>query len=314
MNVSVIISTHNPNIGRLHRTLEALAQQTLPSDEWEIILVDNASHPPLTIEVVDNGRRLVNMRIIRETRLGLTYGRLAGVEQSRGEIVVFVDDDNLLESDYLAWAREIFARHPAVGFGGGDSLAEWEVSPQPWMMEFCGNLAVRSLGHREAISSATPDSYPSCAPIGAGMVARRSALKDWIERCRMRDPLLDRRGTELTSAGDCDIVMCGLAAGWQIGYFPALRLTHLIAAERLTRDYLARLNHGIAKSWVQVLASHGRCPWKQAAEWTVPMRKWRAYFRYRAWAGPAEYVRWRGACGHFEGRALIKANGISSAA
>jgi glycosyltransferase involved in cell wall biosynthesis len=289
----------------LHRTLGALARQTLPFDDWEIILVDNASQPPLTPEVVGKGRRLVNMRIIREARLGLTYGRLAGVEQSRGEIVVFVDDDNLLETDYLARACEIFARHSGLGFGGGDSCAEWEVSPEPWMMEFCGNLAIRSLGHRETISSATRDSYPSCAPIGAGMVARRSALDDWLQRCKTRKPLLDRSGTELTSAGDCDIVMCGLAAGWQVGYFPALRLTHLIAAERLTRDYLARLNHGIAKSWVQVLALHGICPWKPVDSWTVPLRKCRAYFRYQAWGGPAQYVRWRGACGLFEGRAII---------
>jgi hypothetical protein len=96
-----------------------------------------------------------------------------------------------------------------------------------------------------------------------------------------------------------------LKRGSTVCYLPQLKMFHLIPSGRLTREYLGRLNHGIAKSWVQVLALHGICPWKSVYFWTVPLRKCRAYFRYRAWAGPAEYVRWRGACGHFEGRALI---------
>jgi glycosyltransferase involved in cell wall biosynthesis len=312
MIVSVIISTHNPHLGRLHRTIEAIARQTLMSD-WETIVVDNGSHLPLTLDVVDPGRQLRNLRLIREERLGLTFGRLAGLELCGGSIIIFVDDDNVLDPDYLAQACEILADHSYVGLAGGEVRAEWEVRPQPWMIEFFGNLAVRSLGSRQAISSAEENSYPHCAPIGAGMVARRSALEDWMIQCRRGGSLPDRKGLELTSAGDCDIVLHSRAAGWQVGYFPELRLTHLIPAERLTSEYLARLNSGIAKSWIQVLAAHGLCPWKPVANWTVPLRKWRAFLRYRAWTGPAEYVRWCGACGHFEGRALIKVMGTRSA-
>jgi hypothetical protein len=104
-----------------------------------------------------------------------------------------------------------------------------------------------------------------------------------------------------------------LKKGWTVCYAPELRMTHVIPFLRLTREYLSRLNHGIAKSWVQVLALHGVCPWKPVDSWTVPLRKGRAYFRYHAWAGPAEYVRWRGACGNFEGRALIGRQSYESA-
>ena len=34
-------------------------------------------------------------------RLGLTPARLRGIRESRGELLVFVDDDNVLERDYL---------------------------------------------------------------------------------------------------------------------------------------------------------------------------------------------------------------------
>ena len=62
--------------------------------------------------------------------------------------------------------------------------------------------------------------------------------------------LTDRRGNELTSGGDNDIVFCVMQAGWEVAYVPQLSLTHLIPAGRLEAGYLARLNRGIQKSCV----------------------------------------------------------------
>jgi len=114
--------------------------------------------------------------------------------------------------------------------------------------------------------------------------------------------LSDRRGNELTSGGDNDIVLSILESGWDVAYFPELSLTHLIPATRLQPEYLARLNHGIAKSWMQVLSKHQCNPWPPIPAWTVRIRKMKAWFTYRAWAGPVQRICWSGACGHFEGR------------
>jgi hypothetical protein len=71
----------------------------------------------------------------------------------------------------------------------------------------------------------------------------------------------------------------------------------------LSPGYLARLNRGIQKSWMQVLSLHEANPWPQIPNWTVPLRKFKAWIRHRAWSGPIGQIRWQGACGHFEGRA-----------
>jgi len=47
MRLSVIICTHNPREDYLRRTLEAFEKQTLPRDQWELQLVDNASNEAL---------------------------------------------------------------------------------------------------------------------------------------------------------------------------------------------------------------------------------------------------------------------------
>jgi glycosyltransferase involved in cell wall biosynthesis len=305
--VSVIISTHNPHSGRLKRTLKGIRAQTLPRQRWELIIVDNASKNSLQ-EIDAELATFTNANLVREERLGLTFGRLAGIRNSRAPVVVFIDDDNVMDRGYLKNALSIFRRHPRLGLAGGKSIPEWAaVSPEPWVEEFNGNLALRDLGEQEETAALSdPPSYPRCAPIGAGMMARRRALDSWMSACVMSEVSTGRRGRELTSGEDCDIVMYALRDGWEVGYFPELRLTHLIPAERLTRKYLARLNYGIARSWVQVLARHEIRPWPPATPWTVPIRKVRAYLSYHAWAGPAEHVRWRGACGQFDGRAKIK--------
>ena len=303
--ISVVISAHNPHPDRFGRALQGLLRQTLLPLRWELVLVDNASWPPIDFAAL--AHRFENIVPIREERLGLAFGRLAGIQRSRAGILVFIDDDNVVGPDYLQNSLAIFHRHPGLGLGGGKSLPEWESGdPEAWVRESYGNLALRDLGDHELLASlSTPRVYPACAPIGAGMIARRGAIQGWVSRCAGDAVLTGRRGSELASGEDCDIVLSALQDGWSVGYFPELSLIHLIASARVTREYLSRLNYGIAKSWIQVLARHGIYPWPPAAPWSVPFRKARAYFRCRVWDGPAEYVRWKGACGQFDGRAEI---------
>jgi hypothetical protein len=120
-----------------------------------------------------------------------------------------------------------------------------------------------------------------------------------------RRAAFDRTGRQLVSGGDNDLVMTALEAGCGVAYFPELVLTHLIPARRLERDYLGALNRAIMRSWVRVLALHGIVLWPPVSRASVPLRQARAWWRTRAWAGPAEWIRWQGRCGQFEGQADI---------
>lgn len=299
MTVTVIICTHNPHPGRLARTLAGLRAQTLPATQWECLLVDNASTPALT-PVADG---LPNLRLVREPQPGLSHARRRGLRETSAMLCVFADDDNILAPDYLAHAVRLAAAHPRVGVFGGRSDPEFETPPASWIREFFDLLALRDPGAQPVITPAEtpPRAYPPCAPIGAGMVLRREAAQAWLDAPDRG--LTDRRGQELTSGGDNDIVLTLFAAGWDVAYFPGLTLTHLIPAGRLDATYLARLNHGIQKSWVQVLARHGISPWPPIPAWTVVPRQLKAWFAQRAWAGAAARVRWQGVCGRFEGLA-----------
>jgi glycosyltransferase involved in cell wall biosynthesis len=306
IRLSVIIPTHNPHPGRLSCTLQSLRAQTLPADEWETVLVDNASAADLrTADWSPLGP--AGLRLVPEPSLGLSHARRRGFLETRADLIVLVDDDNVLAPDYLAEVVRLFEAHPRIGVLGGRIRPEFECPPPAWVHEFEGLLACRDLGGAPMMSTGLRNpatgrnDYPMFAPMGAGMALRRASGAAWLDAGRT-EALPDRQGASLSSSGDNDIILCAMRAGWEVAYFPSLQLTHLIPAGRTTRDYLGRLNRGIQQSWMRVLYRHEANPWPPLAPWTVPLRCFKAWLAHRAWTSDAAYVRWQGACGHFEGR------------
>ena len=305
--LSIIMSAHNPHLGRLRSSLEGIAKQDLPLDTWEMLLVDNASTSfPSNDAIADVFPR--NMRKLEEPELGLAFGRICGLTAARGDCAVLVDDDNVLDPSYLTNILNIFDAHPGVGIAGGKSLPLFEALPPPWLGEFFSLLALRDLGDEQQLSQglrdaeATLDQYPYFAPIGAGMALRRPAWEAWLTARDVTSAITGRRGNSLASGEDCDIVFSAMRAGWEVGYFPQLTLQHLIPAGRLDPRYLERLNRGIQKSWMQLLTAHNANPWSSVSSSGAMLRKVKAWLNCNGWSGPVERIRWQGACGHFDGR------------
>lgn len=310
--VSVIIPTYNPHQERLNRTLDALKQQTLDTDFWELIVVDNQSADPNYLASFSLAWH-PQSKLIREERLGLTWARISGIQASRGDYLVFVDDDNVLDRNYLQNTIDIFQKNASLGAIGGKSLPEFEVTPEPWVKQFWTCLALRDLGEESLIFSyerSHVKQHPSFAPIGAGMALRKTAA-EYYSTCIFKDRarlVLDRTGTNLQSGGDCDINLTVLEGGWEIGYFPQLKLNHLMPANRLTKQYLSKINRASSRSWISVLDLHGIRVWQKIPYWTVLLRKIKAFFYYQAWKDSISYIRWQGACGTFEGLASLSVN------
>jgi glycosyltransferase involved in cell wall biosynthesis len=240
-NVSVILCAHNPRTDYLSRVLASLREQTLPVKRWEFLLIDNASSQPL--EEKWNISWHCCGRHIREDELGLTAARLRGIKESRGELLIFVDDDNELAPDFLEQAIAISARNEDLGvFGAGILEPEFEVQPSVELRPYLGLLALRSVS--SALQSKDPKDA-GCIPWGAGLcVSRRVA--DFYQQY-VRDlgitSVLDRRGTRLFCGGDDLFSRIAVEIGLEFGVLPELRITHLISACRLNQRYLLQLIH-----------------------------------------------------------------------
>jgi glycosyltransferase involved in cell wall biosynthesis len=240
--MSAIICTHNPRADYLDRCLAALKAQTLAHDQWELIVVDNRSDEPLADRTDLTWHPAAHL--VREETLGLTPARLRGIDESGGDILVFVDDDNVLDPDYLRIAQQVGREKPFLGSWSGQCLPEFDAPAPDWMRRYWGNLALRQVD-RDLWSNLPR--WSQTLPCGAGLCVRRDAAQHYLSlnRTGQRSFQLDRAGKSLISGGDQDLAACACDVGYGVGVIAALRLTHLIPSARLTVDYHARLAEGI---------------------------------------------------------------------
>lgn len=238
IEISVVTCSHNPRLDYLKLVTQSLANQTLDRSRWEYLLIDNASAQGIS-SLVDLSWHSQG-RHVKEERLGLTPARLRGIEDTKAGLLVFVDDDNVLDPDYLEQALRIAAALPMVGAFGGQVRPAFELQPPEWTRKYWSRLAIREFD-RDRWSNIP--CLNQTAPNGAGMCVRRQVADEYARYHRngKRNVVLDRTGNSLLSAGDLDLATTACDLGLGNGLFTSLKLTHLMPAERLQEEYLLRL-------------------------------------------------------------------------
>jgi len=179
------------------------------------------------------------LRVVSEAKLGLAYARMRGIDEARGEIISFVDDDNWLCREWVQTVYDVMRAHPEVGALGGFVSPEFETVRPPWF----GPVAY--------LYATGPDGEPSGDVTGmhmlcgAGLSVRRSALAD-IRSKGFRPIAVGRQGTGLGAGEDSEMTYSLRLAGWRMWIDPRLRIKHFLPARRLNWDYARRLAYGSA--------------------------------------------------------------------
>jgi len=299
--LSVILCTHNPRAEFLNRTLDSLRAQTLPLPSWELVIIDNRSSSPLA-DRVDLAWH-PHARIVREEELGLTPARLRGIASSRAELIVFVDDDNVLQADYLEVAAGLAAEHPFLGAWGGHCRGEYEVPPPAWAQPYLCYLAVREVSRFTWSNEYRLDNIP----FGAGLCIRRTVAEAYAHDARHNQVrrALGRQGTALTSGEDSDMAFMAVPLGLGLGLSPRLALRHLIPAGRLEIAYFERLLEGIAFSTIIVLNLHGVGPHVRRQS---RLERWFDAYRLARQPAPVRRLEAARARGAAKAHALLQGN------
>ena len=127
----------------LERVLEALFDQSVPDDAYEIVLVNDGS-PDDTNAVIERVRPLARcaFTVIEQANAGLAKGRNAGIARSTGERICFIDDDVLPTPVFAAEHLASDARHGDVIVRGAVINAENfdDLPPPVWSpLNYSGN-------------------------------------------------------------------------------------------------------------------------------------------------------------------------------
>jgi len=107
MKISIVATVFNEGKIHFEQCVNSLLQQTLRPDEYEIILVDDASTLDETVQAVAQyDRPGSRVRVVRHSEnRGLNEARRTGVRAAEGDYVVFVDGDDMLTSDAVESLR-----------------------------------------------------------------------------------------------------------------------------------------------------------------------------------------------------------------
>jgi len=215
----------------------------------EVIIVDNNSNPALVDRPELRQFNEGPFRILRENVQGLTPARLRGIREAKGELLVFVDDDNLIPEDFFLNGAEIARQNPLMGAFSGQVILEFEEKPEDWTKKYWGLLVYREFD--KDVWSNLPH-LTTTMPCGAGMYVRKEVADYYLELndSGKRKVQMDRTGKSLFSGGDNDLAACACDIGLGVGLFHKLVLKHYIPKERMRLDYLLKLTRGIYASAV----------------------------------------------------------------
>lgn len=255
--LSVILCTYSPKESMLRLCLGSLARQNISVTDYELIVVDNCTKPPLDKARLEAfaGRDIV---LVREQRPGLVHARVAGFETARHDVLVFIDDDNEFMPDYLSHVRRIASEEPKLGVFGGRCIGAFERPPARIKKFFLPFLGVREQG--EVPLTGKGDEWGPHEPIGAGIVVREPVGKLYcgFVNGNLAGSGLGRKGNQLLAGEDSLLSRFAYQAGYLCGYRPELQLLHHIGPRRLELRYLARLMKGHGMSYVRLARIKGQ--------------------------------------------------------
>ncbi|MDR1882169.1 MAG: glycosyltransferase family 2 protein [Prevotella sp.] len=241
MKFSVIFCTYNRE-KYIYNALKSIAEQDFPCQDYEIVLINNNSTD--NTECICNRFRKdhpqVEFRYFTETDQGLSHARNKGVKESKGDILVFVDDDATVFEFYLSFIKSFFEAHPEANACGGPIVPVYEAEKPKWLSHYTEQLVGGALYEGEKVKPFRNGKYP-----GGGNSAFRKGV---FEKYGLFNVELGRKGAGLIGAEEKDLYDRLARAKEQFYYLPQMGIYHYIPEKKLTEAHFRELTCSIGKS------------------------------------------------------------------
>ena len=247
--LSTIICTYT----RTHRLIECLKsieKQTLPPDQFEVVVVTRLLKPEHE-KNLNNFIRHTNLNIIivhlSPDCLGCSRARNAGLAKSKGEIIHFLDDDTLVSAGCLQSYVNLFNSTDAM-CSGGKIIPKFITSPPNWMKPPLWHL----LGVLDLGEKIREFNYPSNFPVGANMAFRREVF----DRYGIFDPDFGVLGNIGIDADETDICYKIQRDGKRLLYCPDALAYHCIEEDKMNWRWMIRRAYTAGKGSAMVQLKH----------------------------------------------------------
>jgi glycosyltransferase involved in cell wall biosynthesis len=245
--ISVIVCCYNSQ-ARLPETLRHLICQKVLDVNWEIIIVDNASKDNTAVlakQLLQNSG--IPYKVVHENKPGLIHARHKGYQTAQYDYLLFCDDDNWLDENYLQIANNIIRNNCHIGMLGGIGEAVFENIHPTWFEKYQDSFAVGPQ------SNSSGNLVKVKALYGAGVVMQRQIFTT-LQQMPFESLLTGRKGNMVISGDDTELCYIVRYLGYEILYSPGLKFKHLMTDSRMNWAYLKKLYFGFGRSRVYIHA------------------------------------------------------------
>jgi glycosyltransferase involved in cell wall biosynthesis len=217
----------------------------IPKDvEWELIIVNNNSNDD-TEDVVASFLDHLPVRRLFETRQGLSYARNCALSAVSGELVLWTDDDALVEPNWLKAYVEASLRWPDAAYFGGKIKPLFDKEPPSEFPKnsllFSGILMTRNFGEEERPFRREE------VPYGANMAIRQWVFKKW-----RFNPNLGVVGDSHIRGEESDFFLKLRREGLEGIWVPNSIVFHPISTERMSEKYIWEYLYGYGRTKIRM--------------------------------------------------------------
>lgn len=269
MNVTVAICTWN-RAALLDQTLARMRGLRVPPGvTWELLVVNNNCTDD-TDAVIAKHAGALPIRRLAEPQPGLSHARNCAVAHTTGELLIWTDDDVLVDPEWLAEYVKAATAHPEAAYFGGTIEPWFEVAPPRWvrdnLADLEGVLVVRALGEE------VRPFRDGEAPFGANMAFRTA-----VQARHPYDPKFGRVGGGLGQGEESDLVRRLREGGLSGVWVGTAKVRHFIPKRRMSAAFVREWFRCNGQSAARAGVFAGPAPTLFGA----PRWAWRAYLAYR---------------------------------
>ncbi|MDJ1483152.1 glycosyltransferase [Cytophagaceae bacterium YF14B1] len=229
--ISVIIATHNRD-KYLEKAIYSLSLQSLAYNEYEVLIIDNASTDK-TKEIVEKQISKLNISLsyIYSPEPSANKARNIGWQKALGKYVVFMDDDAIAVPEWLERIVSGFQTvSPSPGIIGGKVVPIWEKEPPDWLNpKLYGALSLIDYSPEKTF-------LDKKLPFSVNMSFQKTLLAQYGGF----DIALGRKGDKLLSGDETAIAIRIRNAGYKVYYDPAIEVGHHIPSSRLDQSWFTK--------------------------------------------------------------------------
>lgn len=269
MRFSFVTCTYN-RAEYLSRTLQSLVEQDFDPENFQIVIINNNSTDS-TAEVCESFvNKYPNLKIEhhKEMSQGLSFALNRGIQEAKGEYIIYVDDDETIGKEHLKKLAEYLDKHPEIFLAASAVIPIYEEAEPKWMSPFTRRLVggYFNLGHK--IKKLKKTNYP-----GTGHTIIKRELYSQFGSYNTE---LGRKGRGLLGAEDKDMSFRLVSNNIECYYLPEIPIYHHIPVYKLTDEFFTKLTYSTGRSEkIRTLANSKKAYYKRLFDEVI---KWAASF------------------------------------